>query len=322
MQTVTFIFASATENVSQLTISYLYSLTKLKYSTKQGTKWKGKIAMVRDNDIVIFDTITQTELKVLEHKREPEYVIQLRNGNIVTSNDDKNIYMWNIETGKIIKTFSGHIDIPYLLLELQNGNIFTESSEGILKIFDVVTGTCVLTIDNKHQLGSVCQLQDGTVISSDMYLMTIWDMNTGESKYSMSNTEFYYTMIEVEKNIIVCGSDTAIIDIYHITTEITRLMKIHSSFDFTYSAVLMKNGNFATACFGGIEVWNRNGECVVTKKRSAKIFNEEYMKIAEVEPGVLAFQNGTKLAFWNIETNSTNEIDIGSSCELRYFLFD
>jgi WD40 repeat protein len=319
MQTVTFLFA---ENVSQLPISYLYSLMKLKYSTKQGANWTGKIAMVRDSNIVIFDTVTQTELKVLEHEGGHHYVIQLRDGNIVASNSDKKIYMWNSETGKIIKTFSGHNGIPYILLELQNGNIFTESSEGMIKIYDVVTGTCVLTIENDDQLGSVCQLQDGTVISSDPWVTTIWDMNTGESKYSMSNDQFYCAMIEVEKDIIICCSDTAKIDIYHVTTEITRLMRIHSSFDFIYSVILMKNGDFATSSYGGIEVWNRNGECVA-KKKNKNLSTEEYMnKIAEVEPSVLAFQNGANLVYWNIETNSTKEMDIGSSWELRYFLFN
>jgi WD40 repeat protein len=323
MQTITFIFARATEVVSQQTISNLYSSMKLKLSTKQGTKWKGKVAKVLGCNIVIFDTITQTALKILEHKEKPHYVIQLRNGNIVSSNYDMNIYMWDIETGMIMKTFTGYKGTPYFLLELQNGNLFTESSEGMIKIFDVTNGTCVLTTDNCNQLGTVCQLQDGTIVFSDDELMVIWDMSTGERKYEMKIDQYYYTMTEIEKEVVVCGSHNAVIDIYLIKTEITRIMRIDPpENDFLFTSVLLKNGHFATACYGNIKVWNRNGECLAMKGCDIDIRAGFMNKIAEIEPGVLAFQNANVLICWDIEKNSTKEIEIGRNYLVRCFLFN
>ena len=63
-------------------------------------------------------------------------LIQLRNGDLVSSSYDGAIKIWNIETMACIQTRTGHTGTVWDLLELKNENIVSGSRDGTIKMWE------------------------------------------------------------------------------------------------------------------------------------------------------------------------------------------
>jgi WD40 repeat protein len=172
---VSFTFQCETSYAVFNSTSTLYTTLQSRMTTKT-RGWKGKLALVRnDNAIIIWDSTTQREISTFKHICAPTYVIQLRNGQIVSGNDDHNIYVWDLNTGQS-KILSGHTVTVFNLLELHNGNLLSEDEHFEIKLWDMLSGNCLQSF-SKAGISALAQLADGTIVATDNSELSLLDVN-------------------------------------------------------------------------------------------------------------------------------------------------
>ncbi|CAB9497819.1 Periodic tryptophan protein 2 homolog [Seminavis robusta] len=112
-------------------------------------------------------------------------------GEIVTagSSDPFHIYVWNLQSGKILDVFSGHAG-PVCGLAFQNsgGTLASASWDGTVKTWDLYKGN-VPTESLQHSTDVVCVdiRPDGKEICSGSIggLLSFWDVETAKLKYEI-----------------------------------------------------------------------------------------------------------------------------------------
>ena len=106
-------------------------------------------------------------------------------GNILaTGGYSRNISLWDLTTGQLLRTLSGHIDAVHHVAFNPNGNILASGcQDGSIKLWDIYTGQELFTL-NGH-LGWVRSVEfspDGNTLVSgaDDGNIKLWDINTGQ----------------------------------------------------------------------------------------------------------------------------------------------
>jgi hypothetical protein len=301
--------SNAHDAVEFLPIQQLYQLLRVNMTTKT-KKWGGNIACVKNKDVIIYDTIMNREIIRLPHNKEPGYVIQLRNGNIVTS-AHKTAYMYDIHTeGEHLKKFNRQTCILYEFCELRNNKLIVES-DGAL-VWDMTTNELVKTIKGPA-VTSFLQMRDGHVVMSGKKYIDVYDPSFTTKLKTIPNNEdeHCYALLELSDGIVACCGTTQI-DIINVD-EGTCVKG--GTIKRTITAVALQNGNFATLnSVGDLSIWNDRGECINSIYDACKLESIEMhkTKMFEVKPGVLACQhNLNTLIFWNVSTGKREkEINI------------
>ena len=105
---------------------------------------------------------------------------------IVSGGHDKNLYLLDADTGKLVRTLSGHTDFVWSVAFSPDGKtIASRSQDKTIRLWDADTGKLLQTITlhshlPKHPLNTVIFSPDGKMIASvgDNYFL--WDANTGK----------------------------------------------------------------------------------------------------------------------------------------------
>jgi WD40 repeat protein len=319
MEMITVAFARCTAPPSvNLSMSSLHQLLRNKISTKTKPKWSGKIACVKNKDIIIFDTISKSITRKLPHKMEPNYIIQLENGFIASGNADGNVYIWDIRTGKLVKTLTGHSDTVFDICELKNNKLITEGAAKVI-IFDMSDGSVVTSFDTTSRITSFAKLQDSTLVCSGKQEIFTFDIETKNRSSMSTNALCYHALTELKNGAIICCGFSGSIEIVDIRTKVCTI-KVGA---YAFSPIVLQQGGFATLeSFGkNINVWSEAGTLIKKFENVFKCYDDYYFaKIAEVECDIIACQKNTKLVFCNICTgNVEREIEIGEM-DVRCFL--
>ena len=107
---------------------------------------------------------------------------------IVSGSPDKNLYLLDADTGKLVRTLSGHTDFVWSVAFSPDGKtIASRSQDKTIRLWDANTGKLLrtLTMDThlpKYFLNIVIFSPDGKVIASvgNDRTICLWDANTGK----------------------------------------------------------------------------------------------------------------------------------------------
>ena len=111
---------------------------------------------------------------------------------IVSGGHDKNLYLLDADTGKLVRTLSGHTDFVWSVAFSPDGKtIASRSQDKTIRLWDADTGKLLQTITLhshlpkhplKHPLNTVIFSPDGKMIASvgDNWVTFLWDANTGK----------------------------------------------------------------------------------------------------------------------------------------------
>jgi WD40 repeat protein/uncharacterized caspase-like protein len=139
--------------------------------------------------------------QIAERRYKPELVLQAGHVGpilsiayspdgklIATGSEDATIKLWNVETGKELRTLIGHIGAVNGLAFSPDGNsIATAGSDFVTRIWDVRTGTLTKTLEGHwNYLNCVAFAPDGKsiVTGSEDQTVKLWNAATGELKFS------------------------------------------------------------------------------------------------------------------------------------------
>ena len=104
-------------------------------------------------------------------------------GKLLASVDllDKNIKLWDIQSGQQIYMLIGHKERIYsICFSTKGDHILSTSSDNTVKIWDTKTGECFRTIDAEVNLSSACISPDGKYVFVESRFSKLWDIYTGK----------------------------------------------------------------------------------------------------------------------------------------------
>ena len=140
----------------------------------------------KDNTIIVWDTIGKGVIEKLRgHSSTISSIVISSNGKILISADKKGIInIWNIYTGKLLKTIEAHT-LPILSLTITSNHskdIFASSSkDGTIKLWRMTDGQLLGTLTgHKKQVNSIAFGIDGKILASgsDDYTVRIWNIES------------------------------------------------------------------------------------------------------------------------------------------------
>lgn len=103
---------------------------------------------------------------------------------LVSGSDDKTLKVWELSTGKSLKTLKGHSNYVFCCnFNPQSNLIVSGSFDESVRIWDVRTGKCLKTLPaHSDPVSAVHFNRDGSLIVSSSYdgLCRIWDTASGQ----------------------------------------------------------------------------------------------------------------------------------------------
>ncbi|MCL2805159.1 MAG: caspase family protein [Treponema sp.] len=111
--------------------------------------------------------------------------------HVVSGAGDSTIKLWNVATGREIRTFSGHSSNVFCIAFSPDGRqVISGSYDETIKIWDVTTGREIKTIGHTGGVGSVAFSPDAKQIISSSFggTIKIWDAGTSREIRNLEHT--------------------------------------------------------------------------------------------------------------------------------------
>ena len=146
----------------------------------------------------LFQCIIKEDKHIVEenslygHTQVVNCIIKLSKTQIASGSDDFCIKIWDLPSGKCLKTLKGNNSIVTSIAKLSKTRIVSGSWDNFIKIWDIPTERCLITICNfSIDVSCVIKLSKSHLASGDHGSekrngsIKIWDINTGKSLKSI-----------------------------------------------------------------------------------------------------------------------------------------
>jgi WD40 repeat protein len=100
---------------------------------------------------------------------------------VASGSEDGAVRLWDVDTGKVIKTWAGHTqEVKSVCWSPDGGRVVSRSFKEI-RVWDLESGETILgPIDAGINVSAVCYSPDGKMITTGGVDLKIWDANSGE----------------------------------------------------------------------------------------------------------------------------------------------
>ncbi|MCA2914749.1 hypothetical protein, partial [Microcystis sp. M022S1] len=182
---------------------------------------------------------------------------------LVSGSDDKTIKLWNVETGKEIRTLYGHDNsVTSVNFSPDGKTLVSGSDDNTIKLWNVETGQEIRTLyGHDSYVSSVNFSPDGKTLVSGSYDKTIklWDVETGQEIRTLyGHDNFVYSVnFSPDGKTLVSGSNDKTIKLWNVETgQEIRTFKGHDS--YVYSVNLSPDGKTLVSGSNDktIKLWN------------------------------------------------------------------
>ncbi|MGB8691028.1 MAG: protein kinase [Microcoleus sp.] len=226
---------------------------------------------------------------------------------LASGSKDKTIQIWDLATGKSIRTFEGDSSTIWSVAFDSNGTrLATGTGFWRVMLWDMKTGQSIRSLDHAASVWSVAISHDGLLIASGSGDKTtkIWDAGNGRLIYSLpDHTDFVYSVaFSPDDKTLVSASKDKKITIVDVATG--RLLKtIDGHADQVRSVAISPDGQ--TLVSGSydesIKIWNlETGELI----RSLKGHSDDIVSVA-ISPDGQFIASGSKdktIKIWDLAT--------------------
>jgi predicted NACHT family NTPase len=196
-----------------------------------------------------------------------------RDGRLALSGSgDKTLKLWEIATGRCLRTFEGHTDEVYSVSLSADGRFaLSGSGDKTLKLWEVATGRCLHTYEgHRDRVYSVSMSADGRFVLSGSgdKTLKLWEIATGHClhTYKGHRDRVYSVSMSTDGRFVLSGSGDKTLKLWEIATG-HCLHTYEGHRDRVYSVSMSADGRFVLSGSGDktLKLWERaTGHCLHT----------------------------------------------------------
>mmetsp|Transcript_47653 Transcript_47653/g.55116 ORF Transcript_47653/g.55116 Transcript_47653/m.55116 type:complete len:549 (+) Transcript_47653:30-1676(+) len=253
-----------------------------------------------------YNSLTCTQTITTSHKKSIYKVIFMEDETeFVTCSDDSTIIVWNLKTGKEIRTLTGHTDRIWTIIKLRDGRFASASSDQKVRIWNVAKGSCERVLSG--HTGYVCALMEfphSIIVSgSQDKSLKFWDLNEKDKVLKRTITDpkqgRIMCMTLVSNDQMAVGSEKDI-QIYNV--EEGKIFKTLTGHTALLRDLLILDDNvtlFSGSDDRSIKMWNLT---TYTQVRTFTGHNHSANKIHLFSPGVIvSASDDYTIKFWTTD---------------------
>ena len=237
------------------------------------------ITASEDNTVIIWDAEKYSMInrfQLLAQKNNPlrELVLSPDNKFFATGCDDSQIRLWNVATGKLFKTFTGHDNWIRSIAFHPHQPILASSCEnGLIRLWDLNTQECLQVLkEHRGRVWSVIFSADGEFLFSGSNDRTakLWNVTTGNCVRTLQgfNRHIRALVFSPDSKTIAHSSSGIRETVKHWDIEQEKIInKFKQHKCIVWSVAFSSDGQFMVTCSGErtVKIWEiKTGTCVHT----------------------------------------------------------
>lgn len=184
------------------------------------------------NEIKIWDIEKRKVKTLLGHKDNVNVLATWPDKELfVSGSEDQTIKVWDISSGRLIRTIGEHGSAVDRLLALRNGTLLSCTFKGAVTIWNVETGTPIKTLPKVTLACDMVELSNGNIAISDIrkyaediYFIDVYNPSTAQlvKSFEVSGITFNLTALKDGGLAVSRGEHKHDIQIYDIETGTLR----------------------------------------------------------------------------------------------------
>ena len=234
------------------------------------------------------DNITTTKGKTIQPSMEISNKATTRTylkvvNKLASGSDDHSIKIWNVDTGRCIRTLIGHSHYVLSLHSIANNCLASGSFDNTTKIWDIDTGKCLNTLAGHGDAVNALQLLSNSYLASgsDDRTIKIWNVKTGDCiRTLIGHTNSVHALHLLANDHLASASNDNTIKIWNVDSSECIQTLIGHAFG-VYSLQSLPDNTLASGSWDSyIKIWNvTSGECI----RTLSVFSLQYPTIYSLQ---------------------------------------
>ncbi len=204
-----------------------------------------------DRFVIAWDLRTGKELQRFTHEKDVNGIALSRDGSkLLAGCDDKNAYLWNTTTGKLLKSFPGHSGFVLATAFSPNDRyLATGGNDRFAKVWNADTGDLITTF-SQHQTSAITGLvftpDSRYVVSCGDETPRMWDALSGKEIQKFVGHDRIVTAIALSPDgkRLLTGSDDNSIRVWEVATG-KQIHRFDGHTDYVTSVKFSRDGLLA-----------------------------------------------------------------------------
>lgn len=208
-------------------LKFVKSEYKIAYLRQKSIEYNWRFGVFcKESEAVTTNNNKARILKEILHlKGHDDHVITCLQFNpasnlIVSGSDDNTLKVWSSETGRCLRTLSGHTGGVWSSQLSSSNIIISGSTDRTLKVWDALTGVCMHTLYGHTSTVRCMALHENQVVSGSRdATLRVWDIITGECRHVLVGHVAAVRCVQFNGKLVVSGAYDYLVKVWDVATE-------------------------------------------------------------------------------------------------------